>query len=71
MNKEDYNVEEALRSLSKKTNQETSQNGLVTIVYTGTGEIKDIKINAVLSDIDKAELEEEILNIKVNHHSLI
>lgn len=55
-------IEEEIKLLANKEIEITSQNGLVTILLSGSTTYKDVKINGNLSDIYKEELEEEILN---------
>ena len=38
-------LDEAINTLSKAVKQESSDDGLVTLVFTGAGEFKEIRIN--------------------------
>ncbi len=55
-------LDEAINTLSKAVKQESSDDGLVTLVFTGAGEFKEIRINGALEDLDKGILEDAILN---------
>ncbi len=55
-------LEEALELLARKTSEAYSDDGLVTIVFSGSGEYKAVRINGFLEDIDKETLEKAILS---------
>lgn len=51
------------KALEKKIHVTSSNHGHITLTYNGLGEFKKIAINCDLTTVDKAELEQDILNL--------
>ena len=60
---EENDLNDLRKKLEQKTHLTTSNDGLVTIQYTGTGDYKNISINGDLKNIDKDILEKDILDL--------
>lgn len=56
-------IEDLRKKLEQKVHLTTSQDGVVSIQYTGTGDYKNISINVDLKTIDKDVLEKDILDL--------
>jgi len=59
----DDNFQKVIEALSKKIHTATSEDGYVSLEYSGTGEYHNLKINVNLDEVDKAKLEKDIMDI--------
>ena len=63
MNVAEKEIEDLRKKLEQKVHLTTSQDGVVSRQYTGTGDYKNISINVDLKTIDKDVLEKDILDL--------
>ena len=59
----DKELEKIIDDLLTKSNNVTSDDGKVTIYFTGVHEYTDIKINCFLEETTKEELEADIISV--------
>ena len=59
----DKELEKIIDDLLTRQNNVTSDDGKVTIYFTGVHEYTDIKINCFLEEITKEELEADIISV--------
>ncbi len=60
---EENEIDNIRKKLEAKIHLTTSDDGVVTMQYTGTGEYKNISINVDLKTVDKDVLEKDILTL--------
>ena len=60
---DDKELKDIKEKLEKKYHSTTSDDGLVTLEYTGSGEYKKLTINKNLDEADKEKLEKDIVGL--------
>ena len=61
MNSNDNELKEAIISLERRINEVSSNDGIVSIKFTGMGDFLSVNINLPLEELDKETLEKSIV----------